>query len=299
MPAASTAASIDVSQIAATLSQTPANQIYVQSVAQIRSFVGWIEDQQTPAPVPGSPNSPQAINALTQMKSDSMQWINQIYPQCIELPQAFVAADSQITPSLNTLVSLAQQLSTQPDNQNLHNDIVQAATSLSTTVGGLQNQVGGLVGSIGSSGSALLQDTNSVGTAMAGMAQDIGNERNNIYQLQGQLNHLENQTCPSKNDISACKQNIVNAQNALTQMISLITLLQQASQQASPASNGLSYMAGYWSTLQADARQVVVALGQVASDPPAVLNLDLQNAVQSWSQTLALSQQLVAQSSGS
>lgn len=299
MPTASTAAPMGISGIAMTLAQTPSNQIYVQSVSQIRSFVGWLEDQQTPPPLPDSPDSPQAINAFSQMKTDTMQWINSIYPQCIELPQAFVSADSQITPSLNTLVSLAQQLTSQPTNQNLHNAIVQAATSLSTTIQGLNNQVGSLVGSLASSSTALSQDSSSVGTATVGMNQDVNNELNNIYQLQGQLTHLQNQTCPSQSAINACQQNIANAQSALNQMQNLSGLLQQAGQQASAAANGLSYMAGYWSTVQTDAQQVIGALGKLASDPPAVLNLDLQNAAQSWSQTLALSQQLIAGSSTS
>jgi hypothetical protein len=289
----------DISSLAKTLSQMSADQLYVQSVNDIRSFVGWIQSVSTPAAGPDSPNSPGAVNAFAQMKTDSSTWINTIYPQSLELPTNFVAADSQITPALNTLSSLAQQLIAQPDSQTLHAAIVQAATALSATVSGLQTQVTGLVGALGSSAQELGQDSNAVGNALAGLQQDMNNEAYSMNQLQGQLNYLEHQNCPNQNDINACLEDIQQGQQALNQIQQLAGLLNQASSMAFQAATGLNYMAGYWSALQADAQSMIDALAKVAQDAPAVLTLDLQFAAQSWARTLANAQQIVTQSSAS
>jgi hypothetical protein len=284
-----------LSEAATFVAKSSPDRNYVQAVANVRSFVIWIESQPTPTPVPDSPRSGDAASALKAIKADSMNWINQIYPTCINLPKTFASANDQISPDLTLLTSLAQQLSSNPGNQSLHDGVANAADSLAATVAGLQGQASNLAASLSSFAGAIKEDIDRLNGAFNGVQQDIGNENWNLHNQYGELSHLKNQTCPNQNDINACRQRIEQIESFFSQMNQIAGQVQQAASQAAGACTGLNFMAGYWSRASDDGRQVALALRKAAADPPSILQLDLQSASQAWSQTSSLSQQLADQ----
>ncbi len=284
-----------LSTAATFVAQSTPDQNYVKAVANVRSFVNWIEGQPTPATVPDSPHSGAAASAFTTTKTDSMKWINQIYPTCINLPKAFASANDQVAPNLTLLASLAQQLGSDPNNQSLRDGVVNAVNSLAATVTGLQGQASNLAAALASFAGALKGDIDQLNGAFSGVQQDISNETMNLSNQIGQLSHLQNQTCPDQGAINACQQRIQQIQSFLGQMNQVTGQLQQAMSQAATACAGLNFMAGYWNTVSDDGRQVAVALRKATSDTAFVLRIDLQSASQAWSQTLSLSQQLADQ----
>ena len=177
--------------------------------------------------------------------------------------------------------------------------IVQNAASLSTTVAGLQGQIAGLAASLGGFAQTLSGDVQSATTSDSDLMQDIAGTQSTLGSLYGRLNALKNKACPSQSDIDACEAQIQTTQGALTSLWQLNGQMQQAISGASSACQGLSYMAGFWSTVAGDAAQVVVALNRMSSDPVAILGYDLTTAAQAWAQTEGLARQTVGQLSSS
>jgi hypothetical protein len=274
----------------ATSAQTP----YTTSVAAITGFSSWIESQPIPANRNYN-NYATVAGALTHLKQDTMAWINQVYPSCLQIVQQIQQANTGISSTLTELQTLAKQLQAQPSDKQLQTAIATAAQSLSSSVAKLDNSIGATLTPLAKSRDSLASDLNSVAQAMQRLMADGQTANQLLYDLQGRLHSLEHATCPSASSISSCSNQIQTVQDELSTISALESPCQQSQQHANAAFQGLSYLAGYWTQAHMMAGQVQTTIGQLTNVPANLLQLDLQAAQQGWQGLLQMANATLTQ----
>lgn len=268
-------------------------EMYAQSVNDIQTAVSTLESQTVPSYAEADDAYKQAASAFTQMKTDAMQWVNQVHPADMTMPTVVVSAGSTITSALASLTTAAAQLAGDLSNQALQQTIADQATALATDVSTLQGKISTLVTALDGFSRTLAADQQNLGNAVNALYDDMGNLQEQLSQLNGEL-ALQYGTF----DTSGAEQtqaDIQSTNDQLQQTQNLYSFCAQAGSGASSALQGLDYLAGYWGSVSTQAGQVVPILQQVSNDPASVVQLDLQAASQAWAQLLTLSQQTAGQ----
>jgi len=263
------------------------DQQYLQSVQAITGYNQFITGQSAPGNLPASPAIDQSATALTNARTVSMNWFNQVYPACLDVPQTITGGSAAITGGLQELTSLASQLAADPGNQQLSQAVASTAGQLTGEVTALQSSCAGL-------GNTLSQYAGSLQSAVGGLQSSLGGLQGLLNQLNAQLcqdiarlNSLQHATCPNQGDINAAAGVVQNDQQALANTANFANQLNQCGQSAGAALSGLSYLAGTWNQLAALAENAVQALQSINGQPAVVIQLDLQQASQAWQGLLA------------
>jgi uncharacterized protein YukE len=258
------------------------DQRYLASVSEITNYSSTVASQSPPPGLPNQPGISQGIQALSAAKNASLQWFNQVYPACLNVPQTIVSQAGSITASLATLSTVAGQYASDPTNSQLATAITNEANTLCSQVQTLQTNCAAL-------GSSLTGYAGAMQSVVQQLQSSIGSLQGTMCTLEAQLNQdlgnldsLEHATCPSSSDIQAAENVVQTDQQYLMATNTFINQLNSFGQGANGALAGLSYLAGTWTQLAQIAETSVSALGQVANQPAAVIQLDLQNASQGW-----------------
>lgn len=258
------------------------DQQYLQSVQAITGYNQVITGQSPPPNLPPAGQIDQAVTALTTARQVSMSWFNQVYPACLNLPQNITSESGGITSGLQELTNLASQLAADPGNQQLSQAVATTAGQLAGEVGQLQSSCAGL-------GNTLSQYATSLQSAAAGLNASMGGLGSLLQQLNaqlcqdiGHLNSLEHATCPNQGDINAAEGVVQQDQQALQVTAVFANQINSCGQSAGGALAGLSYLAGTWNQLAAQAGAAYQALQSVSGEPAVVIQLDLQQASTAW-----------------
>lgn len=235
--------------------------------------------------------------ALTTAKTHAAQWYDTIYPTYLDMPSTIASQGPQIDSGLSVLTQLAAQLATS-DTPAIRASINSEAASLQSVVSGIGTQVQGLATSLQTFATNLQSDVGALGSAQTWVTSLVQTLQQQLAGLYGQLQHLQNATCPSQADINACQQIITTTTTQLQDAESAGTAVAQAQQGAGGAASGLSYLTGYWSAVGSDAGACVSALATMQTDPSSLLAIDLQTTQQLWttlkSQFEGISAQILA-----
>lgn len=263
------------------------DQQYLQSVQAITGYNQTITGQSTPPNLPPAGQINEAISALTTARQVSMSWFNQVYPACLNLPQNITSESGAITAGLQELTNLASQLAADPSNQQLSQSVATTAGQLAGEVGQLQTNCAGL-------GNTLSQYAASLQSAAGGLNSSIGDLQSLLQALNaqlcqdmGHLSSLEHATCPNQGDINAAEGVVQQDQQALQVTEMFTNQINSCGQSAGGALAGLSYLAGTWNQLAAQAGAAYQALQSVSGQPAVVIQLDLQQASAAWQSLLS------------
>jgi hypothetical protein len=258
------------------------NQQYLQSVQAITGYNQMITNQSEPAGLPNAAAISQAGTALTQARQVSMNWFNQVYPACLNLPQNITGESSGITTSLQELTTLAGQLAADPGNTPLAQAVTNTANQLTGQVTQLQTNCSGMGNTLNQYAGSLQQAAQGLMSSVGGLQSLMITQHNQWYNDVAQLNSLQHATCPNQSDINAAQTAVNNDQQALAVTDQFTGQINNCGQSAGSAVSGLSYLAGYWMQLGTLANQAVQALQQISGQPAAVIKLDLQTASNAW-----------------
>jgi hypothetical protein len=258
------------------------DQQYLQSVQAITGYNQFITGQSVPPNLPSAGEINQAISALTAARQVSLTWFNQVYPACLNLPQNITGESGAITSGLQELTNLASQLAGDPGNQQLSQAVANTAGQLAGEVSQLQSGCAGL-------GNTLSQYANSLQSAAGGLNASMGGLQSLLQGLNaqlcqdiGHLNSLEHATCPNQGDIDAAEGVVQQDQQSLQATAAFANQINGCGQSAGGALSGLSYLAGTWNQLAAQANTAYQALQSVNGQPAVVVQLDLQQASAAW-----------------
>src|SRR5262249_44288059 len=146
----------------------------------------------------------------------ALQWTNQVFPACLNMPANIVAWNPQVSGGIATLQQAAAQLQSQPSNSQLLTAVQSNARSLLTLVTGYTGQVSALAQSLQAFAQALQGDQTAAVQTIGTLQQQIGADNAQLASLYGKLHKLQNATCPSASAISQCSQQIAQVQGQIS-----------------------------------------------------------------------------------
>ncbi len=267
---------------------------YTQSISSICDFVSWLESQ-APAPYPANAPYTNAFNTFNTIKQDAMKWFNSIYPNCIKVLDSISFADSQITPGLDTMLSVAEQLKTDSENTALHNILIGNAQMLYTEI--LKIKVEG--DEIETASDNFFNDINKdfmeLSNTHNGLTQELQAQQNNLSSLYAKLHAIASKSCPSQGDINACKSQIENQQALVNTLTNLMGLMSKAMSMASLTLQGLTYLKNFWHLVTYDTTRCLTILNATTTDPTVALEVDVQSAQNAWKELYNIASQTLAQ----
>lgn len=270
----------DNAVLAAAVEPAAPNAAFVQSVTAVQGYSNVMAGLSLTGFGP-------VDSALGVAKTDAAQWYNSIYPTYLDMPATITSNASAIDSGLTTLVQLASQLQ-QSNDPGVRQAVNTEAGSLATTVQTIGTATGGLATALSIFANNLQVDLNNLGAAVGSAQGQVQALQQQLAAAYGQLQHLQNATCPSQSDINACQQVITSLNGQLSTAANAASTAGEAQQAASGAASGLQFLTGYWQAVTGDAQNCVTALTGMQSDPTAILSIDLANTQQLWS---ALEQQ--------
>ncbi len=262
------------------------DQQYLQSVQEITGYNQVITGQSVPPNLPPAGQISQAATALTTARQVSMTWFNQVYPACLNLPQNITSQSGSITAALQELTNLAGQLAADPGNQQLSQAVANTAGQLAGEVGTLQSGCAGLGTTLSQYAASLQSAAGGLNASMGGLQSLIQLLNAQLCQDIGHLNSLEHATCPNQGDINAAEGVVQQDQQSLQATAMFANQINSCGQSAGGALAGLSYLAGTWNQLAAQAGAAYQALQSVSGQPAVVVQLDLQQASAAWQSLL-------------
>ncbi len=134
---------------------------------------------------------------------------------------------------------------------------------------------------------------------LAGAVASIQNSMNQVEaQLlgqYGQLHSLQNATCPNNNDITQCEQDIASIQGEFTSYKAALVTFSNAESNIQEAGTATAYLQSFWNAISADIGNCVNGLSNIASDPPFILQLDLETNQSNWNNLQSNFQQMSQQ----
>ena len=258
------------------------NQQYLQSVQAITSYNQFITNQSAPGGLSNDPAIGQATSALTQSRQVSLNWFNQVYPACLNVPANITSESGGITGLLQELTSLAGQLAADPGNAQLAKAVTSTAGQLAGEVSQLQTSCAGLGNTLSQYATSLQQAAQGLLTCLGGLQSLISAQHAQLCQDIAQLNSLQHATCPNQGDITAAEHLVQNDQQTMISTGNFADQIDSCGQSAGGAVSGLNYLAGYWVQLAGLAGTSLQALQQLSGQPASVIQLDLQTAGKAW-----------------
>ena len=258
------------------------NQQYLQSVQAITSYNQFITNQSAPSGLSSDPAIGQATAALTQSRQVSLNWFNQVYPACLNVPANITSESGGITGLLQELTNLAGQLAADPSSTQLATAVTSTASQLAGEVTQLQTGCTGLGNTLSQYGSSLQQAAQGLLSSLGGLQSLLSAQHAQLYNDIAQVNSLQHATCPNQGDINAAEHVVQNDQQTILSTDDFAQQIYSCGQSAGGAVSGLSYLAGYWIQLGGLAGTALQALQQLSGQPGRVIQMDLQTAGNAW-----------------
>jgi hypothetical protein len=276
----------------AVLAAEPPPSVYKQACTTIQNYVGWIESQSMPSNSGGYANWSAASSTLTQLKTDAMNWVNQIFPNTLQLPSTFAVQGKNVTSQLNTLVALVAQLSNAGSQTDaLLAQIGKLVQGMLPEVSNLQKAASALSASLAGFSEAMVRDLSAAANEQTILTNDLRSEENIVAQAQGQLQHERHKSCPNSGTINGLNDEINRGNQQAEFILQLMKLFGKAAADTSQCSQALKYLANYWQVLAADVQGCQQALQIAVSKPKTLAQFDLSLVQSQWSQTLTFLQQ--------
>ncbi|MDB5267636.1 MAG: hypothetical protein JWP58_676 [Hymenobacter sp.] len=257
------------------LAKTSFLQRFAGSTSAIQNYCVWIASQSIP-------DDSALNNVLTVCKTDAAQWYNTIYPTYLDMPATIARSGSTITGLLTLLIQLASQLQA-GSSPALLQQIAQNAATLQADANNLENQLSALAGQLRTFQANLSQNARvSIVPTLHSVQQQIAQGNQDLNQLYGQLHSLQHATCPKKSQIAACEYEIQQQEQLLKRLFVGMGVFQQAAQLNGAASTGAAYLTSYWQGIATDAASCQATLANLQQQPPLIMKLSLQSALQNW-----------------
>jgi hypothetical protein len=264
------------------MAEAAPDQAYVGAVAAITSFADGVSSQGEPI-VPPFEECKDAATVLAEVKGVAADWINDVYPQLLEVPRTIVAQKDAVASGLATLVSVAQQVEANPGDAQLGEQFSKAAKRLGETVAPrvaevhqLAAAVAGFAGAVnGGLGEACQRSCAEMGLREAALANQRARD-------EAVLQSAREAFCPSESEEEAAEAALRSDGESIGQVTAFIEQMQGDVSLTQGAANGLAYATGRWQTLDAQAQAAIATLEKIQSDPVGSLAVDLAAAQQGW-----------------
>lgn len=280
------------SSLMTALAADAAPSVYGQACTLIQQYTSWVEGQSLPSGSGNYSNWSAAEAVLTQLKTDAMQWINQIFPDTLQFPATFALRGQGVTAQLTTLIALVGQLDGNgPPPAALTQQIQELIGQMLPAVNGLQTQSSALAASLNGFSRAMVSDDTSSAAEVQALLRDLSSERGIVASASGQLQHERSKSCPSQSTEQSLTTTINQANAQIAAIENLLPIFDEAAEQTGQCSQSLSYLANYWMALAADLTGCAQALQGATSVPTSLLPIDLKTVQTQWQQTLTFLQQ--------
>ena len=238
-----------------------------QFLLDIWKDLGFFHFEQAPDSEPDSRGTPAAIAGFKQMRSDWLDRIGVIHPQCVDLPKWLVAADEVITPALNAFdkpLRVTNMAIATRELQNHSTELATASLTLATTLV-LDKQ------SLEKSNQRLLGD------------------------LQSQWEKVQDRLVVLRDADPRTWLHETKAWSRFAMYVGgLFILLQEASEAADTAFKALQHIGGYWAAIKDDLDSLIRSFEVELSDGSENRKTDLEVLRNSWTKLLSESRRLTA-----
>ena len=273
----------------------PQAKVFLNCAKCIQHGIGWLESQTILPSIAGTPVYNNAENMLNDLKSISMEWVNKIYPEYLEMPHLIQAKGQSINNNVELLIQMAHQLKSDPGNAAIKKMIVTYTDNLKTVVSKLYKMISSLGQELHKFEVALETGEYKISPVHNQCYLQIRDYNKKLIFVTAQYHHMQSDHCPSSSALEALQKEGHRLEKWISASKQFLGQLSDIGSNVQEVVSSLTYFANYWDTVATEASRTVLIMNKVKADVPSILELDLQEMFKNWKALLQFYTQLSAE----